>query len=62
MIEALPPAATTPRLQVKSVVLVVVSQEPWDGVTRPRLKPAGQVSLTLTAWASDGPALWTLIV
>ena len=62
MIVALPPAATTPRLQVKSVVLVVVSQVPCDGLTVPRLKPAGHVSLTLTAWASDGPALPTLIV
>ena len=37
-------------------------QVPWLGETVPRLKPAGNVSVTLTAVASDGPALFTVIV
>ena len=35
---------------------------PADGVIVPWLKPAGHVSLRLTACASDGPALFTVIV
>src|SRR5207248_3809502 len=57
-----PPVAIVPSVHVKFVVLVVVSQVPCDGVTVPRLKPVGQLSLTLTDVASDGPALLTVIV
>ena len=48
-----------PRVQVK---LGVPEQLPCDGVTVPRVNPAGHVSLRLTAVASDGPALLTVIV
>jgi hypothetical protein len=56
---ALPPAAIVPRVQVK---LGLPLQVPWDGVTVPRVKPAGHVSVTVAASASDGPLLLTAIV
>jgi hypothetical protein len=37
-------------------------QVPCDGDTAPRVNPAGQVSLSDTACASDGPVLLTVIV
>ena len=37
-------------------------QVPCEGVTVPRLKPAGKVSVRLTLVAAAGPALETVIV
>src|SRR4029450_6193198 len=56
---ALPEAAIVPSEQVK---LGLPEQLPWDGVTVPRVKPAGQMSDTLTAWASEGPPVVTVVV
>src|SRR5947208_482671 len=53
---AVPPEAILPRSQVKSAGSDSVSQDPWDGVTVPRVKAVGQVSVRLTAVAFDGPA------
>jgi hypothetical protein len=54
-----PPFAIVPSEQLK---LGDPLQLPCDGVTAPRLKPAGQVSVTPTPVASDGPAFATVIV
>ena len=50
-----------PRAHVKSAGSLSVSQLPCDGVTVPRVKPAGKVSARLTPVASDGPPLLTVI-
>src|SRR3954451_12737019 len=54
---ARPPTAIVPRLQVKTGPPV---QVPWLGVTAPAVKPGGNVSVSLTAVAADGPALVTV--
>ena len=54
-----PPLAIVPREQVKSGPAPTLAQ-PAGSV--PRVNPVGQVSVKLTAWASDGPALLTVIV
>ena len=60
MIVTVAPLAIVPRAQVKLGPTVHV---PWLVVIVPWMKSvAGQVSLRDTAWASDGPALWTVIV
>ena len=59
MTVAVPPAAIVPRSHVK---LGLPVQVPWLGETVPRLKPVGNVSVRVTAVASDGPALVTVIV
>ena len=56
---ALEPLVIVPRAQVKLGLLL---QVPWDGVTVPRVNPAGHVSVMLAPVASDGPPLWTVIV
>src|SRR2546421_168072 len=56
---AFAPLATVPSEQPK---LGLPEQLPCEGVTVPRVKPAGQVSKSDTACASDGPALCTVIV
>src|SRR5205809_32664 len=54
-----PPAGMVPREQVK---LGLPEQDPWEGVTVPLENPAGQVSDRVTAWASEGPELVTVMV
>jgi hypothetical protein len=56
---ALAPLASMPSEHVK---LGLPEQVPCEVVTVPRLKPAGQVSESETACASEGPALLTVIV
>ena len=63
IVTSLPPAAIVPNAHVKlppapgvQVPCVVVIEPPTC------VKPLGHVSLTLTACASDGPALCTVIV
>src|SRR3954470_23604535 len=53
VIVAEPPAGIVPSEQVKLGEPVHV---PCDGMTMPRVKPAGHVSLTFTETASEGPA------
>src|SRR2546421_5248064 len=48
-----------PSAQVK---LGLPEQLPCEGVTVPCAKPAGHVSESDTACASEGPPLWTVIV
>jgi hypothetical protein len=55
---AFAPLAMIPSEQLK---LGLPVQVPCEGVTVPRANPAGQVSLSDTACASDGPSLWTVI-
>ena len=52
-------AAIVPSAHVKFGPVVHV---PCEGVIVPYVKPAGQVSLRLTACASDGPLFATVIV
>src|SRR6476646_1120194 len=48
-----------PRSQLK---LGLPVQVPWLALMAPRLKPAGKVSVRVTAVASEGPALVTVMV
>ncbi len=56
---ALAPLASVPRLHVTVVVPV---QVPTLGVADTKVKPAGSVSVTVTAAAGEGPALETVMV
>lgn len=56
---ALVPELIVPSAHVK---LGVPMHVPWDGVTVPRVKPAGHVSESDTPVAVPGPALLTVIV
>ena len=56
---ALPPETIVPSEQVK---LGLPVHEPCEGVTVPRVNPAGHVSDKLTPVASDGPALVIVVV
>lgn len=49
-----------PKEQVKLFGLVV-SQLPWDEFTALRDKPSGQVSVTSTLLAGDGPEFITVM-
>src|SRR5712664_3277888 len=57
-----PPAASVPRLQMKSPTGGAGAQLPWVVVVAPRVKPAGQVSVRVTLCASEGPRLLTTMV
>ena len=63
MVTSLPPAAIVPSAQLKFPPAPGV-HVPCEVVIEPPtwVKPAGQVSLTLTACASEGPPLCTVIV
>ncbi len=57
------PGAIVPSEQVKSGPPLTSVQVPWDVVIVPWTNPVvGQVSATPTERASEGPALWTVIV
>ena len=49
-----------PKEQVKLLGLAV-SQLPWDEFNPLRVKPSGQVSVTSTLLAGDGPEFVTVI-
>src|SRR5207248_2896396 len=57
-IVAEPPAATAPREHVTTPA--AWRQEPCEGVAETSAVPAGSVSVTTTAWASEGPAFATV--
>jgi hypothetical protein len=59
---ALPPETIVPIEHEKSGPDPMFEQVPCDGVTVPRVKPVGQVSVTEAPVASDGPVLATVIV
>ena len=63
IVTSLPPAAIVPSAQLKFPPAPGV-QVPCEVVIEPPtcVNPAGHVSLTLTACASDGPALCTVMV
>src|SRR6478672_11842306 len=63
IVTSLPPAAIVPNAQVKLPPAPGV-HVPCEVVIEPPtcVKPAGHVSLTLTACASEGPPLCTVIV
>jgi hypothetical protein len=56
---ATPLAGTVPREQLTVLVLV---QDPCDGVTETNVMPAGRVSLTVTPAARLGPAFATAML
>jgi hypothetical protein len=57
-----PPAATDGHVHVKFAGFTVLQVPVADGVTVPRVKPAGQASANETFAASDGPEFETVIV